>query len=847
MVLIVWRLSIMAAVSELRSVPVLIVRCFIVFLLLTGAPALAEESAVEASPQVASFPGLDQLVPRLSALTTEAADTTAQLVRDDVLEGYRTLLAERQEKQTELSAQLQEWGEIGTWPANRLLDARLRLLEVRKRNQELLARLAQPLKEQETLRTQWRERETFWQGWEADLRQRKAGVSKETFASARQTIRETSAGIARSNERLLELQQQISRVQEETVGWLNRIDAVLAGLRKETFRRNAYPLFSGSFFSQLNRDLLEEARLNLNTVTIPPRSFFQDQGWVLPLQGIVLLLSSLFLFYRTKRRQPISSEWRFLFRHPVAAGVFVSALVGGVLFKAPPPLVRWGLLCGGALAACVLICAQVGSGRMRRIIVGLTALFLTTETLNIVALPRPLYRLYLLVVCLAVIVVSLRSAAREKSTQAGEPGMLAPALYTGALLALFALITQLVGFATLAANLFDATLGTLFVLFVARMATHLGDGAIHELLQTGWIRKRAFIRSLGHSTERRLKRLLHLFIAIYALLYLLYIWKLFASPAEAWQALTDWEVVIGEVSLSLGMILLALLTLYLSLLFSWGLQAFVDSQLLTPQRTDRGVRDAVKKLLHYALVLVGVLVAASIAGIALEKFALLAGALGVGIGFGLQNIVNNFVSGLILLFERPVKVGDAITIDGEWGKIIKIGLRSTVFETYDRAEVIIPNSELISQKVTNWTFSNNISRIVLPVGVAYGTPLEEVIKILLQVAKENSDVLEDPTPAAIFTGFGNSSIDFELRVMIPDIDLRIAVISELGQAIDRRFKEAGIVIPFPQRDLHLCSVSSDLQGLMQASQTPERHAAEAPHAEDGFQSSSLPERKDNDR
>jgi small-conductance mechanosensitive channel len=232
---------------------------------------------------------------------------------------------------------------------------------------------------------------------------------------------------------------------------------------------------------------------------------------------------------------------------------------------------------------------------------------------------------------------------------------------------------------------------------------------------------------------------------------------------------------------------------------------------MTPQGLEHGVKFAVKTLIHYSLILVGFLVAISVAGIDMSKFAILAGALGVGIGFGLQNIVNNFISGLILLFERPIKIGDTVTIDDQWGTITRIGLRSTVVETIDRAELIVPNSELVSQKVTNWTFTTHVSRVVITVGVAYGTPLEGVLEILLRVAREQGAILDEPPPTAIFTGFGDSSINFELRAWIADINQRPFVRSELGLAIDREFRAAGIVIPFPQRDLHLHGVVPNLQ------------------------------------
>jgi small-conductance mechanosensitive channel len=304
---------------------------------------------------------------------------------------------------------------------------------------------------------------------------------------------------------------------------------------------------------------------------------------------------------------------------------------------------------------------------------------------------------------------------------------------------------------------------------------------------------------------------MHVIVITYAVLYLLVHWDLYHTPGEAWAGIIGFTFKVGELQVSLGLILAAACVLYLALILSWIIQALLDAEVMTPQGMEHGVKVAVKTLIHYSLILIGFLVAISVAGIDMSKFAILAGALGVGIGFGLQNIVNNFLSGLILLFERPVKVGDTVSIDNQWGTITHIGLRSTVVETAERSEVIVPNSELIAQKVTNWTYTNNVSRITIPVGVAYGTPLEDVLAILLKVAGDHAAVLAEPEPTAIFIGFGQSSIDFELRAWIGDIDQRLMVRSELGMAIDRQFRAAGIVIPFPQRDLHLRGGTPNLQ------------------------------------
>jgi small-conductance mechanosensitive channel len=195
----------------------------------------------------------------------------------------------------------------------------------------------------------------------------------------------------------------------------------------------------------------------------------------------------------------------------------------------------------------------------------------------------------------------------------------------------------------------------------------------------------------------------------------------------------------------------------------------------------------------------------SIAGFDVSNLAIIAGALSVGIGFGLQNIVSNFVSGLILLFERPVKSGDWVEVGSTVGFIEKIKIRATRIKTFDNAEILVPNSELLSNHVKNWTLSNSIGRVTIKVGVAYGTDTQKVKKILLQVAKDHKQVINHSPYESnvVFREFGDSSLNFELRVMIKDIKNIIQVLSDLNFEVDRIFRESDISIPFPQRDLHI--------------------------------------------
>ena len=222
-----------------------------------------------------------------------------------------------------------------------------------------------------------------------------------------------------------------------------------------------------------------------------------------------------------------------------------------------------------------------------------------------------------------------------------------------------------------------------------------------------------------------------------------------------------------------------------------------------------GVQNSLITLIGYAGMIIALFAAVSTIGFDLGNLALIAGALSVGIGFGLQSIVNNFVSGLILLFERPIKVGDWIVTPSGEGIVKRISVRSTEIETWDRASIIIPNSELISSTVTNWTHTNKIGRVIVQVGVSYDSDPEKVKEILLQCAQDHPLVVAYPAPFITWMDFGNSSLDFDLRVYLADISNSLTVRTELRFAIFKAFKEAGIEIPFPQRDVHVKSWPSD--------------------------------------
>ena len=213
---------------------------------------------------------------------------------------------------------------------------------------------------------------------------------------------------------------------------------------------------------------------------------------------------------------------------------------------------------------------------------------------------------------------------------------------------------------------------------------------------------------------------------------------------------------------------------------------------------------AMGTIVRYVLIVIGFIIIIQYIGVDLSVLTIIAGALGVGVGFGLQNITNNFVSGIIILFERPIKVGDRIEVGNVSGDVIRISMRSTTIITNDNISIIVPNSEFISSKVINWSHTDRNVRFNFPVGVSYNSDPERVRKILMEVAEENEGVLKNPAPDVLLEEYGDSSINFTLRVWTNEYITRPNILkSQLYFLAFKKFKEAGIEIPFPQRDIHV--------------------------------------------
>jgi small-conductance mechanosensitive channel len=339
-------------------------------------------------------------------------------------------------------------------------------------------------------------------------------------------------------------------------------------------------------------------------------------------------------------------------------------------------------------------------------------------------------------------------------------------------------------------------LGLLTLALVLRDLVEVG-------LRTGPVKRLSSVRSQRSRITASVRRLITgagLLAWIWATLEA---FRLLDPLARTVGALMEFRLEVGAVGIAPATVVIFGLSVWLAVYVSRVTRFFLDHDVLPRLSLPRGVPGAISTSLHYVIVGLALAFGVTAMGLDLSSLAFVVGALGVGIGFGLQNIINNFISGLILLFERPIQVGDEVKIGQLMGTMKRIGIRASIVRTYEGSEVIVPNGDLISQQVINYTLSDRFRRMELRVGVAYGTDLDRAREAIVEALESIEQILEEPAPAVFFNGFGESSLDFRVLFWVPDFQLGLETGSALGMAVNQALTEADIVIPFPQRDLHL--------------------------------------------
>jgi small-conductance mechanosensitive channel len=748
-------------------------------------------------------PGLAELVSKSSELNERLSRLQSQIAAVFDLAAAQKSYDSIIENLAKLTERVQAQKSIEKPTYQDLAELKAAVREENNTNNDQIEKITAAVQKVEGWRIEWLKEHRKWSRWQETLLQSFSISSvKFTFTTTQKIISEALDLIRQNLEPLLVGHQKVEELRYRIYRLNAEVDELILAVRGDVLQKQAPMMFSWRFNSNFRRALFYELPRQFR-ISWPGMDFFVAEAWVIILQIIVALGIALGVRRRGQQLQEMA-KWRFVANRPYAAGLTFAVSILSVLYGPLPAAWRLVLWAVAGISLSRLASGITADVWKRRSIYGLAAVVILDQLFAVIGLPQTLLRVYIFVVTLMGFFFFLWRAF--KTARDGSPALIAWVTRLAALVMLVVFIAEIIGQTDFAMQVFAAVnRSVIFVLFGWVLVTMTGGG-LELIVKSPVFQKISFLNKHATVIMQRMMLLVHILIWTFIFSNILVDWGLFNIPSEAIQGFLALGFTVGEKKITVALVLTAVAILYGSFVVSWAIQTVLMEEVLRRRQVERGVRMSMARLVHYVLVLVGFMIALSALGFDLKNITILGGALGIGIGFGLQTVVSNFVCGLILLFERPLKVGDVIDLGNQMGQVKKLGLRATVVQTFDQAEVVVPNTDLISNQVTNWTLADRRMRFTIPVGVAYGSDIELVMKTLAAIAEENTMVLKDPAPQVLFTSLGDSSLDFEFRIWLKDFSDRRQVQSELLVEIDRRFRELDIEIPFPQSDLHLRSV-----------------------------------------
>ena len=554
-------------------------------------------------------------------------------------------------------------------------------------------------------------------------------------------------------------------------------------------------------------DAVEFLRTNLLGVSLTVCLFF-----------FILIIASLLSrkVEQWTQDHPNFAEATHFLKRPVSLAMLVTLVLSLIFFAINAPRLLRGLEALLLLIPVLRLLPRLLHPAARPVLISVAVFYIFDAVANLfLSLPLldRLFFLFLDIVAIAVLIWLLTLArVRRLSAENAPPAYLIFLFRVALLLICTSLVANILGYFDLAKLLSAGTLYSAYAVFAIFGTAKALSTLFAVFLDTNLARSLVVVRRYSSVISCWGFRVLNLGAFLFSIEAML---RFFTVRDNVVGAVTDFftaPIREGRVDFSLWDIIAFGLVLTAAVLISRAVRLLLEDDVFPRMRLGRGIPVMISTTAYYAILLFGFFFALGIAGVDVNRFTLLAGAFGVGIGFGLQNIVNNFLSGLILLFERPIHPGDTIEVGGVSGIVKKIGIRSSTISTGDGADAIIPNATLISDKLMNWTLSDPWRRREINIGVAYGSDLQKVMEILLAVANADSNVLKDPAPAVVFQGFGESTLNFALRFWTL-VQANVDVKSRLSIALVQALHQAGIEMPFPQRDLNLKSADKQIREL----------------------------------
>lgn len=643
-----------------------------------------------------------------------------------------------------------------------------------------------------------------------------ADTPREMIATVRSNLDAISVLATQVKERrnrTLRLLTLVSEREFEASEAIRKISEKRAELRSQLFEPDAPPLWSAGPWSDAPSALTGVAReAKLKWADLVDFSTSRTRSFV-PI-AFTLVLSLAFSIYLRERMRKRVIEGHLegaasVFERPISVATLTTLIVADSITPFLPSLGRE--LSGVLLMVPVLRLLMPAASEMARGLLGTVATFYLIDRLRVVIEPAALLErsVFLVEMVAAFVVVTLlvrpsRMAAMPKAN--APPAALGGGLRVAMFVFLVSVVSNLFGYVAFSKLIGDGALQSIDLALVAYAGYRITTTLVVILFSSGGLQRIGALRNNSGKLIHWIRQTLAIIAVLLWGLGTLDAFEIRDLVLGFAKAFLSTPVEIGTLSISLRDIAAFPLTIFVAYSLSRAIRSLLEEDVFTRVTLHRGVDNAVSTTVHYVLLLAGFFLALGAAGIDFGKFTLLAGALGVGIGFGLQGVVNNFVSGLILLYERPIKVGDTVELVGLLGEVKHIGIRASTILTFQGAEVIIPNGNLLSEQLINWTLSNKHRRVEIPVGVAYGNNPSAVIAVLKRVLDAETRVLDHPEPTVLFRGFGESSLDFELRFWARDYMTYLVLASDLAAAVYDELERVGIEIPFPQRDLHIKSI-----------------------------------------
>jgi len=626
-------------------------------------------------------------------------------------------------------------------------------------------------------------------------------------------IRNARAALQKQLNLILTLQSEVSQMDRQISDVLSSVREAQDRSRSRLFEQDSLPLWKVHQLRAFDLAMQTGVRRSFNRSFLTTAEFFRAHKFgILSIVAIYFLALIGVIKVRRHLERDVSGEVsdtaKKIFTRPFSIALLM-ALVGTIVYLGSAPFDIVFVFYILYLIPVLRLLSPMLEPRPRALLRALAVFYILEALYVLIRFPplirREVHSLIILAALLCFGWFARPSQLREISVPGRQLRIVKLGIGLGLVLLAFSLAANILGFVSLAQLLGLTALLGAFAGVALYCASRVVTLVLIAVLRIGWTQGVLEVRT--EEVERWASRVLvlcSLFLWVDAVTRLLMVHdKVVGAVSDA----LSYPIGFQRVHITLGSILSFLFILFVGFTFAKIITFALRQFLLSRFPLQRGLPFAISRVTYYVLFVVVFVVALTNAGIELNKFTLITGALGVGVGFGLQNIVNNFVSGLILLIERPIRVGDTVEISGLAGRVRRIGARSSTIHTFQDAEVIVPNSDLIAKEVVNWTLSSQRRRVDIPVGVAYGTDPERVLSLLLELASSHPDVIHNPKPEAFFLGFGESALNFELRFWTYH-EAWFQLKSDVAVKLVKALREANIEIPLPQRDLHIRSIGA---------------------------------------